>query len=370
MRLSVLDQSIVSAGSTPKAAVQETLALAKACDGFGYHRFWVSEHHGYDGLAGSAPEVLLGALAVATARIRIGSAASILPHSSPLKIAEQFAVLDALAPGRVDLGIGRGPGAARSAAYALNPAALDNPLGALGFDRFPQDVADLLHLSTGRALPDGHEFAGVRAMPASDLAAGGEGPEPWIVGGTSYTARLAGSLGLSYCFAHFVADGIGAEETIEAYHSSFVPGPFRDTPYLGMCAFAFAARSAAEAETMFLPYALWRMARDSRRFVPFQPVSDVAGGRDGEIEALRARSMFGDARSVAADLRRLKAAYDADEIVIQSPAYALVDRVDSLRLIAEAAGDGASDEERPPMPAEGDAKVRHGFTHTMMESAR
>jgi luciferase family oxidoreductase group 1 len=364
MRISVLDQSIVSAGSAPKAAVQETLALAKACDGFGYHRFWVSEHHGYDGLAGSAPEVLLGALAVATAKIRIGSAASILPHSSPLKVAEQFAVLDALAPGRVDLGIGRGPGAARTAAYALNPAALDNPLGALGFDRFPQDVADLLQLSTGRALPAGHEFAGVRAMPAE-----GPGPEPWMVGGTPYTARLAGSLGLPYCFAHFVADGTGAEETIEAYQGAFVPGPYREAPYLGLCVFAFAARTAAEAETMFLPYALWRMERDSRRFVPYRPVSDQAGMRDAEIEALRARSLFGDARSVVAGLRSLQGRFEADEVVIQSPSYALVDRVDSLRLIAEAVGEDASGHARSPL-AEFEPKGRRAFAGAMMDSAR
>lgn len=337
MRLSVLDQSIVSSGCSPAKAIRDTATLGQACDSFGYHRFWVAEHHGYEGLAGSAPEVLAAALAAATRQIRIGSAAKILPHSSPLKTAEQFAVLDALAPGRIDLGIGRGPGADRPTAYALNPAALDSPLGTLGFDRFPQDVADLLHLSLGKRFPQDHPFAGVRAIPARETTTGRDGPQPWMVGATRYTAALAGSLGISYCFAHFLADGAGGEEAVEAYRTSFVPGPFRDTPHLAVCAFALAAPGEAKAEALFLAYARWRAARDARRFVALGPPSEAPSALGAGVEALRARSMFGLPDTVVADLRRLLDAYDADEIVIQVPAHALHDRIAACRLIAEAA---------------------------------
>lgn len=338
MRLSVLDQSIVAAGRTAGDAIRETVTLAKACDGFGYHRFWVSEHHGYPGLAGSAPEVLLGALAMATRSIRIGSAATILSHLAPLKAAEQALVLAALAPGRIDLGIGRGPGADRATVYALNPAALDNPLAGIGFDRFSCDVADLLSLIRGERLPDDHVFAGVSAVPPPDDAAAR--PQPWIVGGTGYTARLAGSLGLPFAFAHFVADGAGGAATVEAYRRAFVPGPFGERPQLAVSVFAVAAPTDAEAEALFSPYARWRTARDAGRFLAIEPWSSAVSAVDPTSADLRSRSLFGRPEAVVDGLNDLCARYDADEIVIQVPVHNLAARVRSCRLIAEAAGLG------------------------------
>ena len=151
MRLSVLDQSGTVAGRPPDASIRESLALARACEALGYYRYWVSEHHNNDAIAGSAPEVLLGALAAITRTIRIGSAGIMLPHYAPLKVAEQFRVLDALAPGRVDLGIGRGPGADRQTSYALNPAMMDNPLMMAAGDSFERDDERLLQ-APGRHL--------------------------------------------------------------------------------------------------------------------------------------------------------------------------------------------------------------------------
>ena len=340
MRLSILDQSIAAAGRSPAEAIRDSVALARHAEDLGYHRFWVSEHHGFPGLAGSAPMPLLGAIAARTRRIRIGAAAVILPHTAPLKVAEEALVLEALAPGRVDLGLGRGPGASRATAYALSPELVDNPLaGAFGSpfaDRFAEDVATLAALLGGEPLPADHTFAGVAAVPAPE----GEGPVPFLVGGTPYTARLAGRLGLPYAFAHFVAGGAGGAETVAIYRDAFVPGRFLDRPRLAVSAFALAAASAAEAAAVAGAFARWRTARDAGRFSPIEPPAPAAASR---ADALRrdgdpAADLFGTADVVVAGLRDLADRYRADELVLQAPAFELGARMRSLRLIAEAAG--------------------------------
>src|SRR6267142_4371159 len=170
MRLSVLDQSTASKDRTQDTAIRETLELARHCDALGYHRYWVSEHHNSGSIVGTAPEILMAAIAATTSRIRVGSAGVMLPHYSALKVAEQFRVLDAIAPGRIDLGLGRAPGSDGRTAYALNPQA------DTAADQFPADVRDLVAWVTGAALPEGHPFAAVRAYPAGDTA-----PEIWML---------------------------------------------------------------------------------------------------------------------------------------------------------------------------------------------
>ena len=149
MKLSVLDQSTASKGKTQDVAIRESLALAQQCDALGYHRYWVSEHHNASNIVGTAPEVLMAAIAATTSRIRVGSAGVMLPHYSALKVAEQFRVLEALAPGRIDLGIGRAPGSDALTAHALNPA--PQPVE----DHFPRQVQELQHWVSGQALPEG-----------------------------------------------------------------------------------------------------------------------------------------------------------------------------------------------------------------------
>lgn len=342
MDLSVLDQSMIVAGRSPAEAIRETVALARICETMGYRRFWVSEHHGSPGIAGSAPEVLLGAIAVATRRIRIGSAGVMLPHYAPLKVAEQFRVLDALAPGRVDLGLGRGPGADRQTAYALKPAALDNPMAMFAMDTFPTDVADTIAWATGEGPDDGSPFAGVVAQPRG-MPGGTTAPEPWIVGSTVYTARLAGELGLPYCIAHFFDDGAGTAEAVEAYRSAFLPSIRLDAPHLALCVWALAAPTETEAEALFEPYAQWRLGRDRGRAMPFPdgPTPARAGAGDAQaIAAIRAKAMFGTPDRVAAALEALQARFAAQEMVVLTTTHDASLRRRSYALIAEATGLG------------------------------
>src|SRR5512146_112480 len=158
-RLSVLDQSTAAEGRSPHLAIRETLALARHCAPLGYHRYWVSEHHNSDSIVGTAPEVLMAAVAATTSRIRVGSAGVMLPHYSARKVAEQFRVLEGIAPGRIDLGVGRAPGSDRLTAFALNPDA-----GGAA-ERFPQQIADLQAWLSGAPLPADHPFQAVDAHP-------------------------------------------------------------------------------------------------------------------------------------------------------------------------------------------------------------
>ncbi|BDA82730.1 hypothetical protein Sa4125_02720 [Aureimonas sp. SA4125] len=334
MRLSVLDQSLVSAGRSAAQAIRDTVALARECEDFGYRRFWVSEHHGNVAIAGSAPEVLLGALAMATSTMRIGSAGVMLPHYAPLKVAEQFRVLEALAPGRVDLGLGRGPGADRQTAYALKPGAIDNPFAMSTMDSFPTDVADAVTLALGQPLGDDHVFAGVVAQPL-----GPTGPQPWIVGSSLYSARLAGYLGLPFCHAYFFGDGSDAQKAVAAYRGNFTPSATLNEPLLGLCVFAMAAPTAAEAERLFLSYALWRLARDSGRTVPLprqgKTVEGAAVPPREVLDLLREHTASGTADQVFWRLQTLEAELGVDEMVIVTPTHELSDRIRSYRLIAE-----------------------------------
>src|ERR1043166_7136696 len=168
MKLSVLDQSSAAQGRTQEAAVRETIELARLCDSWGYHRYWVSEHHSSDTIVGTAPEVLMAAIAATTHRIRVGSAGVMLPHYSALKVAEQFRVLEAIAPGRIDLGVGRAPGSDQLTAFALNPHSN-------AADEFPQQVQELQIWVTGAPLPQGHPFKTIKAHPLGPTS-----PELWI----------------------------------------------------------------------------------------------------------------------------------------------------------------------------------------------
>jgi luciferase family oxidoreductase group 1 len=205
LKLSVLDQSTAAEGASQHVAIQETLALARHCEALGYHRYWVSEHHSSDSIVGTAPEVLMAAIAATTTRIRVGSAGVMLPHYSALKVAEQFRVLEAIAPGRIDLGVGRAPGSDGLTALALNPYAN-------AAEEFPRQVHELRAWVCGEPLEQGHPFARIRANPRGPTC-----PELWILGSSDYGAQLAAHFGLPYAFAYFFSEGRGAEEALALY---------------------------------------------------------------------------------------------------------------------------------------------------------
>jgi len=332
MRLAVLDQSAVRAGHQPAESIRETVALARACEALGYARYWLAEHHASPAVAGSAPEVLLGALAVATTRIRIGSAGVMLPHYSALKVAESFRVLEALAPGRVDLGLGRAPGGDRRTAFALNP------LADQAADHFPAQVRDLLAWVRGETLVANHPFADVVAEPQGPGA-----PEPWILGSSDYGAQVAAHFGLPYCFAHFITDGHGAEQALDLYRSLYKPSEQFPRPYASVSVWALAAPSEAVAEREFLPRAAWRLGRDRGVYAPLPSPEEAAAqaftpGEQARIERLRADAFLGTGEQVAASLRRLAGELGVDEVAVLTTASTLDARRESYRLLAAASG--------------------------------
>ena len=310
MRLSVLDQSMIVSGRSPSESIRETVELAKLCDRLGYHRFWVSEHHSSDSIAGSAPEVLLAALAVGTARIRLGSAGVMLPHYSALKVAEQFRVLEALAPGRIDLGLGRAPGSDGRTAFALNPNAAE------AANAFPAQLRDLMAWVSGDALPDTHPFRSVRAQPAGDTA-----PQIWMLGSSNYGAQVAAYFGLPYCYAYFFTEGQGAMEALSLYRDTYRPSAAHPRPYGALAVFALAADTQAQADWLFGPREVWRAERERGRFVPLPSAEEAAHYPFTDAERARNAAIRGSAAYGTPDLvkQRLTAIADshgADEIAI------------------------------------------------------
>src|SRR5436190_782078 len=200
LRLSVLDQSPVPEGATGGDALRNSLDLGRVADELGYHRYWVAEHHGGVSLAGPSPEVLIGPIAAATSRIRVGSGGVMLPHYSPLKVAESFSVLSGLYPGRIDLGIGRAAGT-----DPLTTFALQRDRRQAAPDDFPQQLSELIALLDDD-IPADHPFARLpKALPGRP-----ERPELWLLGSSTQSAIWAGQLGVPYAFADFINPG-GAE---------------------------------------------------------------------------------------------------------------------------------------------------------------
>jgi luciferase family oxidoreductase group 1 len=332
MRLSVLDQSTVVTGRAPAESIRESLALAAFCEQLGYHRYWVAEHHNSASQAGTAPEVLMAAIAATTSRIRVGSAGVMLPHYSALKVAEQFRVLEAIAPGRIDLGLGRAPGSDGLTAHALNPDA------ARAADHFPASVRDLLAWVSGQPLLEQHPFRSVIAQPAGPTA-----PEVWILGSSDYGAQVAAHFGLPYCFAHFITDGQGAAEAMEIYRTGYRPSARFPEPIAAVTVWAMAAETQADAEEQFLSRAIWRLGRDRGVYAPLPSPAEAAAitltdAEHAKIERLRARALYGTAEAVAARLRQLGEELGVDEIAMLTTVHDPQARRHSYALLARAFG--------------------------------
>ena len=334
LRLSVLDQSVAVVDRPHGDSIRATVELAKYCDTLGYHRFWVSEHHNHASIAGSAPEILIAAIAGVTNRIRIGSAGVMLPHYSPLHVAEQFLVLEALAPGRIDLGLGRAPGSDGRTAFALNPLANERP------NEFPADVRDLIAWVSGAPLMAGHPFRAVKAHPLSATV-----PEVWMLGSSNYGAQVAAIFGLPYAFAWFFTDGKGGPEALDLYRQLYKPSERHPEPHTALCVWALAAETEEEARLQFFSRARVRLLRDSGIFVPLEPPSVAAAhpytpAELARIDRMRAESFVGTGPQVAERIRELAIRLNVQEMAVVTWAYDEAVRHNSYRLLAQAMGLG------------------------------
>jgi luciferase family oxidoreductase group 1 len=330
MKLSVLDQSVSLAGSSEDAAIRDTLSLAEHCERLGYARFWLSEHHGLPTIVGSAPEILMAAIAARTTRIRIGSAGVMLPHYSALKVAEQFRVLETLHPGRIDLGIGRAPGSDQ-----LTARALAGPAG-VGVDDFVGKVADVLGFLNGD-LPPEHPFGSVLAMPTGPTT-----PEVWLLGSSDQSAMLAAHFGVGFSFAHFInADG-GAEVT-RAYTRAFKPSPALAEPRASIAVFVVCAPTEEEAVRLAQSRDLFIVRLYTGRSSRYPTVAEAEAytynAREWMIvEHARRRRVAGTPAQCRERLEALAAEYGVDEAVVVTITETWETRLRSYELLAGAFG--------------------------------
>lgn len=328
LKLSVLDQSIAAEGVSEAQSIRDTIALAKRCEDLGYARFWVSEHHNHPTIVGTAPEIMMAAIGQSTSRIRIGSAGVMLPHYAPFKVAEQFRVLDAIAPGRIDLGLGRAPGSDQKTAYAMNPNA------GQAAEHFPENVRDLMAWVTDEPLIDRHPHTGLVAHPKGETS-----PDVWMLGTSDYGAQVAAYFGLPYCFAHFITDGQGVERAFSVYRENYKPSPRFPEPIANVCVWALAAETQEDATRLFSPRAHWKARRDYGELRNIQSSDaikdfDYSPPEQRRMDNLYETAIYGTAPDVYARLQSLATKLDIDEVVILTWTHAQQDRERSYELLA------------------------------------
>jgi luciferase family oxidoreductase group 1 len=329
--LSVLDQSPIRDGGSPAQAINETVALAQAVERLGYHRYWVAEHHASAGLAGTAPEILVARLAACTTALRVGSGGVMLSHYSPLKVAETFRVLEALYPGRIDLGIGRAPGS-----DYLTARALEHGPGALGIEHFPSQIADLLGFLHD-ALPRGHPFAAVKAQPASAGA-----PPLWLLGSSDQSAAYAAHFGCAFSFAHFITN-LGGPQVMDGYRRLFRASPWLAAPEGSIGVFVLCADTEDEAQRLATSRDLWRLRFDQGALGPIPSIEEAEAypyTREDRLRIAhhRRRQVIGAPEQVKAKLLALGETYGVGELVIVSICYDFAARLRSYALLAEVFG--------------------------------
>lgn len=323
--LSVLDLAVVSEGGTTASALAATTTLAQHAERLGYTRFWVAEHHNMPTVASTNPAVLIAHLAAATATIRVGSGGVMLPNFPPLVVAEQFAMLEALHPGRIDLGIGRAPGAdpATAAALRRSPAPLN-------VDEFPRHLLDLMGLLGDRRGNEGlwNRFS---ATPRATSV-----PAVVLLGSSGYSAQLAGHLGLPFAFAHHFDTG-GTLQALSLYHQNFAPSVILERPYAIVTANVLVAPTDEEAAWLAAPGQLTIYAIRNGRFTPLLPPERAAEHPDLPLaQQMPTNRIVGSPATVVAELADLLEATAANELMIFTSAYSIEDRVRSLELLAQA----------------------------------
>jgi len=325
LRLNVLDQSPISEGSTGPQALRNTLDLAKLADALGYHRYWVAEHHGTPTLACASPEVLIGPIAAGSDRIRVGSGGVMLPHYSPLSVAERFSILSGLYPGRIDLGIGRAPGTDQLTMLALQrdrrqPAPND----------FPEQLTELLAYLEDR-MPDDHPFARLSAS----LPGVPERPEVWMLGSSPQSGIWAAELGVPYSFADFI-NPVGAEIAAD-YRRRFADTSRSDGPLVGVGVIAICADTDDEAERLAASSRMAFSMLRQGRLIPVPPVEKALRYLETrEKSASTRRAVIGSPQKVREGLEAVAAEYGAQEVTILTITHEHEARRRSYELIAEA----------------------------------
>ncbi len=328
VRLGILDQSPVISGHSPAQAIAETISLARLAEELGYHRYWLAEHHAIAALADPCPEILLGRVAAATSRMRVGTGGVLLPYYSALKVAEVFRMLEALFPGRIDLGIGRAPGGDPRTALAMLGGEFE------GASRLPQQVQDLVGF-LDRTLPAGHPFATVKAQPQGETS-----PEIWLLGSSDYSGALAAQLGLRFAFAHFIS-AHGGEAVACAYREQYRPSPREPKPCSLVCAFVICAKTGAEAERLAASIDLRRLHMARGVDAPVPTLAEAKTHRYSMqervyIEQQRARLVLGNPGEVREKLLEMKEKFSADELMLITITGDYESRRTSYRLVAEA----------------------------------
>jgi luciferase family oxidoreductase group 1 len=325
--LSVLDQTPVIDGHSVADAIAATIELAQLADDLGYTRYWCAEHHGLQGVSNPCPEVMLARLGSVTKRIRIGSGGIMLPYYSPFKVAEQFMMLEALFPNRIDLGVGRAPGGDMRTAQAVAAGAYNRG------EIFPQQVADLVAMMDGR-LPADHLAQGVLLQPQVETR-----PQLWVLGSSEFGGLLAAQLGLRFSFAHFINAHFGHQVAL-AYRERFTAG-HEAKPYLAAAVFVICADTEQEAADLEKAVDLRRVQMAYGLNAPIPTVEQGIAQEYGEREQLvidreKPRSIIGTPERVTERMLALQEQFQADELVVLSVAGSYRARLRSYELLAEA----------------------------------
>ena len=330
--LSVLDLAPVGTGSSHAAALRDTVDLARHAERLGFTRYWLAEHHSMPGIASSATAVLVGAVAAATTRIRVGSGGVMLPNHAPLVVAEQFGTLEALHPGRIDLGIGRAPGTDPGTARALRRSP-----DALSADDFPQQLGELLGFFRG-SFDGAHPYSRITAVPGL-----GDEPPLWLLGSSGYSAQVAGMLGLPFAFAHHFSSA-ATLPALELYRSRFEPSAVLDRPYAMVGVQVIAADDDESAHALAAPSALaFLQLRQGRPGLLPSP-AEAAAHRWTDLERATAAERWRDQAVGGPDrvrdrLAELLEATDADELIVTSMLHDHADRLRSLGIVRDLFGD-------------------------------
>ena len=328
MRLSILDQSPVLSGQGARAAVAATLALARRADELGYHRYWLAEHHAIAALADPCPEVLLARLGAETKRMRVGTGGVLLPYYSAFRVAETFRMLEALYPGRIDLGIGRAPGGDARTAQAVSGGGFPDAA------RFPEQVWQLVAHLDGK-LPAGHPFERLRVQPEVDTA-----PEVWLLGSSDYSGALAAQLGLRFAFAHFI-NAKGGDAVTRAYQERFQPSAREAVPAALVCVFLICAEDDARAERLAASIDLRRLHMALNLDTPVPTLEEAERHVYAEEErryvlGQRDRAIIGGPEKCRREATALVERYAADELMVLTITGDYATRLRSYELLAQA----------------------------------